>query len=217
MASADAKRLLKSAQPISALAERACRLPFCQRQTLLLVVPCGSTPSRSVFVCCRVERLEQLAVFPALPAAMPPAHLKGALVDKYAEIALFDAAENQRVILEGQQAEQKKKAEMKAALDAQMRMQQEALLRERQEDLEWVKKEQERIKIWNAEEKAKIQAQKGKDEKIKLQREQQLRELAALRDRERKEMQDYDMGILRSIHKEIKQERAKEVHRVGRR
>ena len=29
---------------------------------------------------------------------MPPAHLKGALVDKYAEIALFDAAENQRVI-----------------------------------------------------------------------------------------------------------------------
>ena len=32
---------------------------------------------------------------------MPPAHLKGALVDKYAEIALFDAAENQRVIASG--------------------------------------------------------------------------------------------------------------------
>jgi len=141
---------------------------------------------------------------------MPPAHLKGALVDKYAEIALFDAAENQRVILEAQAAEHKKKSEMKAALDAQMRMQQESLIRERQEDMEWVKKEQDRIKIWNEEEKNKIQTQKNKESKIAKQREQQLRELAALRAREKQEMQDYDMGILRSIHKEIKQERAKE-------
>merc|ERR1719424_2097217 len=82
-------------------------------------------------------------------------------------------------------------------------MQQESLIRERQEDMEWVKKEQDRIKIWNEEEK-------NKESKIAKQREQQLRELAALRAREKQEMQDYDMGILRSIHKEIKQERAKE-------
>ena len=99
---------------------------------------------------------------------------------------------------------------MKAALDAQMRMQQESLMRERAEDIEWVKKEQERVKIWNEEERKKIELQKNKEETIRKQREQQLRELAALREREKKEMEDYDMSILRSIHKEIKQERAKE-------
>jgi hypothetical protein len=141
---------------------------------------------------------------------MPPAHLKGALVDKYAEIALFDAAENQRVIIEAQQAEVRKKAEMKAALDMQVRLAQEAVEREKLEDREWVRKEQERIAIWNREEMLKIETQKNKEETIRRQREQQLRELAALRERERSETQEYEMDILRSIHKEIKQERAKE-------
>ena len=99
---------------------------------------------------------------------------------------------------------------MKASLDAQMRMQQESLIRERQEDIEWVKKDMERVKIWNEEERNKIAATKKKEETIRMQREQQLRELSALRAREKQEMQDYDMGILRSIHKEIKHERAKE-------
>jgi hypothetical protein len=91
---------------------------------------------------------------------MPPAHLKGALVDKYAEIALYDAHENQRVILEAQAKEHKKKAAMKAALDAQVRMQQEVIMRERDEDREWVRREQERIKIWNEEERTKINQQR---------------------------------------------------------
>jgi hypothetical protein len=141
---------------------------------------------------------------------MPPAHLKGALVDKYAEIALYDAHENQRVILEAQAKEHKKKAAMKAALDAQVRMQQEVIMRERDEDREWVQREQERIKIWNEEERTKINQQRVKQERITKQREQQLRELDALRRREKAEQQDYDMSILRSIHKEIKMERAKE-------
>jgi len=141
---------------------------------------------------------------------MPPAHLKGALVDKYAEIALFDAAENQRVNLEAQAAEAKKKAAMKAALDMQIRMQQEVVMREREEEREWVRKEQERIAIWNAEEKKKIEATQAKEHNIRKQREQQLREQAALREREQLEMHQYEMGILRSIHKEIKQERARE-------
>jgi len=141
---------------------------------------------------------------------MAPAHLKGALVDKYAEIALFDAAENQRVILAAQEAAKQKKAEMKAALDMQVRMAQEATMREKEEDRVWVQKEQERIAIWNEEEKIKIASQKQKEGTIRKQREQQLRELAALRERERSETQEYEMDILRSIHKEIKQERAKE-------
>ena len=128
---------------------------------------------------------------------MPPAHLKGALVDKYAEIALFDAAENQRVILEAQAAEAAKKAEMKAALDMQVRMAQEAVLRDREEDRQWVRKEQERIAIWNAEEKSKIESQRSKETTIRKQREQQLRELQAMRERERTEQQHYDMGILK--------------------
>ncbi len=139
---------------------------------------------------------------------MPP--YKTAVVDKYAEIALFDAAENQRVILEAQEVQKRKKLEMKRALDAQVRMKEEALLKEREEDLEWVKKEQERIKIWNEEERQKIADVKGKEESIRKQREQQLRELALLREREKKEQQEYDIGILKSIHKEIKQERAAE-------
>ena len=143
---------------------------------------------------------------------MPPssAHLKGAIVDKYAEIALYDAAENQKVILESQRLEAKKKAEMRASLDEQVRLQQEALKRDRVEEMQWVKMEQDRIKVWNNEEKVKIEQVKAKEESIKSQRAQQLRELAALRERERKDMADYEMGILRSIHKEIKMEKAKE-------
>ena len=141
---------------------------------------------------------------------MPPAHLKGALVDEYAQIALFDAAENQRVILEGQERERAKKAQLRKTLDAQIRMQQEAIKREKDEDMEFVRREQERIKIWNKEEKEKIRMTQAKNASIAQQREQQLRELAALRAREQKETEDYDMTILRSIHKEIKQERAKE-------
>jgi len=139
-----------------------------------------------------------------------PAHLKGAIVDKYAEIALFDAAENQRVILAAQEADRRKKAEMKAALDAQVRMQQEACLREKEEDREWVMKEQERIAVWNQEEITKIQQQKNKESTIRQQREKQLRELAALRERERQETADYENTILRQLHTEIKQERARE-------
>jgi hypothetical protein len=135
-----------------------------------------------------------------------PAHLKGAIVDKYAEIALFDAAENQRVILAAQEADRRKKAEMKAALDAQVRMQQEACLREKEEDREWVMKEQERIAVWNQEEITKIQQQKNKESTIRQQREKQLRELAALRERERQETADYENTILRQLHTEIKQE-----------
>jgi len=141
---------------------------------------------------------------------MPPAHLKGALVDKYAEIALFDAAENQRVIIEAQTAEKARKANMKAALDMQVRLHQESLLREKEEEYQWVMKEQERISIWNREEVEKIKSQKAKEVTIRKQREQQLRELAALREREKAETQDYEMDILRSIHKEIKHERARE-------
>jgi len=155
---------------------------------------------------------------------MPAGNLKGALVDKYAQIALYDAAENQRVILEAQQAEVRKKAEMKAALDLQIRLQHEAAVREKEEDREWVQREQERIAIWNKEEEVKIEATKAKEMNIRKQREQQLRgactacllklsaycelfvtELAALRERERSEMAEYEIDILRGIHKEIKQ------------
>ena len=106
---------------------------------------------------------------------MPAGNLKGALVDKYAQIALYDAAENQRVILEAQQAEVRKKAEMKAALDLQIRLQHEAAVREKEEDREWVQREQERIAIWNKEEEVKIEATKAKEMNIRKQREQQLR------------------------------------------
>ena len=99
---------------------------------------------------------------------------------------------------------------MKAALDMQVRMAQEAVARERDEDREWVRKEQERIALWNQEEQSKIEAQKLKEVTIRRQREQQLRELVALREREATEMRDYEINILRGIHKEIKVERAKE-------
>ena len=101
---------------------------------------------------------------------MPAGNLKGALVDKYAQIALYDAAENQRVILEAQQAEVRKKAEMKAALDLQIRLQHEATVREKEEDREWVQREQERIVIWNKEEEVKIEATKAKEMNIRKQR-----------------------------------------------
>lgn len=81
---------------------------------------------------------------------MPPKG-KGALVDKYAEIALYDAAENQRVIMEAQAAAREKKQQMKIALDVQVQMQQAKLKKEKEEDTQWVRLQQERIKIWNEE------------------------------------------------------------------
>jgi len=131
-------------------------------------------------------------------------------VDKYAEIALFDAAENQRVIMRSQQELAAKKASMKKALDEQLQYQQEVALREREEDMEWVRREQERIKVWNSEEVAKIEDTKRKNHAIKAQREQQLRELSALRAREKAEQDEYDTNMLRTIKREIQVERAKE-------
>jgi len=135
---------------------------------------------------------------------------KKALVDPYAEIALFDSAENQRVILEAQRTAAEKKTQLKKSLDAQVRYQQEALLREREEDREWLKMEQDRIQVWNREERNKIEETKRKNDSIKAQREQQLRELAAMRSRDNREQQAYDLSILEGIRKDIVHEKAKE-------
>jgi len=135
---------------------------------------------------------------------------KKAIVDPYAEIALFDAAENQRVIQEAQKLEAKKKSDMKKALDAQVRYQQEAILKERAEEIEWVKKEQARVMVWNQEEKNKIAETKAKNDRIKEQREQQLRELSAIRARDQTETRNYDLMILSDIRDEIRKAKAKE-------
>ena len=86
---------------------------------------------------------------------------------------------------------------MKKALDQQVRYQQECVVREREEDLEWVRREQERIVIWNEEEKKKIEQTTMKNNAIHHQRQQQLREVAALRAREKEEQGHYDLDILR--------------------
>jgi len=146
---------------------------------------------------------------PAPSTAVAPS--KRVLVDKFAEMALFDAAENQRVIVEGQKREAASKVQMRKALDEQVRLKQETIIRERDADKEWVGKEQERIKIWNEEEKKKIAEQRAKEETVREQREKQLRELHVMRQREREEQLQYETDILRNIHKEMKQERALEL------
>ena len=169
---------------------------------------------------------------------------KKALVDPYAQIALHDSAENQRVVMRDQILAEEKKgalppapfthsaalgriapraalcadrwivcaraASMKKALDAQVRYQQQVIIKEREEDREWLHREQARIKVWNEEEKKKIEETKAKNERIREQREQQLRELAMIRAREQKEQQAYDLGILRDIREHITMEKAKE-------
>ena len=101
-------------------------------------------------------------------------------------------------------------AAMRAALDAQVRYQQAVKAREQSEDVEWLRREQDRIKIWNAEERKKTEETKAKNNAIREQREQQLRELSALRTRERAEQAAYDREVLASIKREIQMERAKE-------
>eukprot|EP00966_Prymnesium_polylepis_P300082 6934562-Prymnesium_polylepis.1 len=107
-------------------------------------------------------RLVVVTAMPAPSTAVAPS--KRVLVDKFAEMALFDAAENQRVIVEGQKREAASKVQMRKALDEQVRLKQETIIRERDADKEWVGKEQERIKIWNEEEKKKIAEQRAKEE-----------------------------------------------------
>ena len=73
---------------------------------------------------------------PTHPAA------KKVLVDKYAEIALFDAEQNQKEILRVGALEQQKKVALKKELDEQIRVKQAAMLKERAQEREWVEKEQ---------------------------------------------------------------------------
>ena len=76
---------------------------------------------------------------PTHPAA------KKVLVDKYAEIALFDAEQNQKEILRVGALEQQKKVALKKELDEQIRVKQAAMLKERAQDREWLQREQARL------------------------------------------------------------------------
>jgi hypothetical protein len=144
---------------------------------------------------------------PTHPAA------KGVLVDQYAQIALFDAEENQRQIMANQTLEAQKKRHLKQALDEQVRVKQAAMLKERAQEREWLVKEQARVKVWNAEEARKIAEEKSKADVIRSAREQQLREQAALKARDEAEMREYEIGILKDIHKELQKERAIEAEK----
>lgn len=138
---------------------------------------------------------------------------KKVLLDKYAEIALFDANENDRHIDGDKQKAAAVKSEQRAYLDEQIRVKQAALLKERAQEKEWVDKEKVRVAIWNGEEKKKIAESKVKQERLQVQRQQQLREQEALRIREAEEDADYDQMILRDIKKHILAERAVEVEK----
>ena len=69
---------------------------------------------------------------PTHPAA------KKVLVDKYAEIALFDADQNQQEILRSGALEHHKKSTMKKALDEQVRTKQATVLKERAQERQWL-------------------------------------------------------------------------------
>ena len=147
---------------------------------------------------------------PTHPAA------KKVLVDKYAEIALFDAEQNQKEILRVGALEQQKKVALKKELDEQIRVKQAAMLKERSQDREWLQREQARVLIWNEEEKKKIAEEKRKYAEIRVQREQQLREGAALRKRDEDEMRTYEVGILQDIHVQLQKEKAVEAAKRAR-
>ena len=147
---------------------------------------------------------------PTHPAA------KKVLVDKYAEIALFDAEQNQKEILRVGALEQQKKVALKKELDEQIRVKQAAMLKERAQDREWLQREQARVLIWNAEEKRKIAEEKRKYAEIRVQREQQLREGAALRKRDEDEMRAYEVGILQDIHVQLQKDKAVEAAKRAR-
>ena len=147
---------------------------------------------------------------PTHPAA------KKVLVDKYAEIALFDAEQNQKEILRVGALEQQKKVALKKELDEQIRVKQAAMLKERAQDREWLHREQARVLIWNEEEKKKIAEEKRKYAEIRVQREQQLREGAALRKRDEDEMRAYEVGILQDIHVQLQKEKAIEAAKRAR-
>ena len=147
---------------------------------------------------------------PTFPAS------KGVLVDKYAEIALFDAEQNQRDINSALKLDKHKQSLMKKALDEQVRVKQAAMLKERSEEREWLLKEQARVAIWNQEERRKIEEDKNKYKVIRQQREQQLREASAIRNKEAAEMRSYELGVLRHIHTDIQKEKAVEAQKRAR-
>mmetsp|Transcript_9782 Transcript_9782/g.19050 ORF Transcript_9782/g.19050 Transcript_9782/m.19050 type:complete len:365 (-) Transcript_9782:42-1136(-) len=138
---------------------------------------------------------------------------KRVLMDKYAEIALLDVADNQRKMEEAEQRERLRKVEVKKALDEQLRLKQAAALREKQADRLWAQAQNERIQAWEEEEKKKIVEKKSKEASVRAQREAQLRELNAMRSREAAEKRAYETNILLDIRREMVSERAKEQER----
>lgn len=88
---------------------------------------------------------------------------KGVLVDKFAEMALFDAVENQKVISQASERQAEQRAQMRRALDEQVRLKQEAIVKEREADKLWVAKEQHRIKIWNEASEPSCPLSSGRD------------------------------------------------------
>ena len=105
-------------------------------------------------------------------------------------------------------------ATMKKALDQQLQYQSEVALREREEDVEWVRREQARIKIWNSEEQNKIEETRRKNDMIHKQRQQQLRELDGLRAREKQEQDEYDSKMLRFACSPCQLQRASLTHNL---
>uniref|UniRef100_A0A7S4B4K4 Trichohyalin-plectin-homology domain-containing protein n=2 Tax=Chrysotila carterae TaxID=13221 RepID=A0A7S4B4K4_CHRCT len=163
--------------------------------------------------CCRREAAAEMSA--SMNASMTVSYPGGkrVLMDKYAEIALLDVADNQRKMEEAEQRERLRKVEVKKALDEQLRLKQAAALREKQADRLWAQAQNERIQAWEEEEKKKIVEKKSKEASVRAQREAQLRELNAMRSREAAEKRAYETNILLDIRREMVSERAKEQER----
>jgi len=138
---------------------------------------------------------------------------KKTLVDKYAQIALFDAAQNQKAIEDQMRVERERKMATRKALDEQIRMKQAAIAKERLQDGAWSVQEAERLKVWKTEEEKKIAENKAKEAVIREQRMRQLQERQAIAQREKLIEDAREQEILHGIHKDMVMERAREMEK----
>jgi len=138
---------------------------------------------------------------------------KKMLLDPYASIALADSEQNnQRVQLELEK-ERARKAEVRRALDEQIRLKKTLEMKEKAKDSIWFEQEQARLKVWEVEEAKKAAEVAEREQRILAQRRQQLVEREAIKHRELAEKRAFETELLRGIQRDMVKEREVEVAR----
>lgn len=109
--------------------------------------------------------------------------------------------------------EQRRKAEVRRALDEQVRLKKSLEIKEKSKNDIWLEQEQVRLKVLEVREAKKAAEVAEREHRILAQRRQQLVEREAIKQREMAEKRAFETEILRSIQRDMIKERETDITR----